>query len=473
MPKSTQNKKALRQKQEKHHPQAKEEREQVLAEIIDVKWTGNSSKNILGCHIDLPRNNQKINTYSIEVVGWVVAEKVKVLAVEIVSDRDRVIEKAPVNRPRPGVAKNYPNIPQAKNSGFVIKTGIIGLPLESELRLQAVLSDQSRIKLGTLKVRRLSLLHSNYQPKLQPLIITSAGESGAELLMELLSGHPSLIVSENPNHQTLANQHLTYLREVLRLSAIGQNYHRSDRPGDRDFPSASSYPGSDNTPNDSELLFWWERTYPEKLAAFSQETIDSFYKQVGKKQGIFNLNRPNKQQLTYFAERYDVTRENFVDLILELYPQGKEIILVRDFRDVTYSMLPFSHRSKNGFDRHKYKGFQEFVCDFGKTQVAHILQRWKLRQQQAYLVKYEDLILSPAKTLKGILEYLQVGNSPMEVEKIWPKEREIKENQQTSKTREELKEELDMWRKDTPLSLRVLCSEVCAEALHEFGYEES
>ena len=135
--------------------------------------------------------------------------------------------------------------------------------------------------------------------------------------------------------------------------------------------------------------------------------------------------------------------------------------MVRDFRDMVYSMLPFSGRKSPGFDRKKYKSYQQFVYHFSKYSVGGLLARWKIRSSGVYLVKYEDLILSPEETLRGILKYLSVHSSQQVISNMLKKAGNNKSKPDVL---------VGDWQYEMPPSLQVLCGEVCEAALQEFGY---
>lgn len=408
----------------------------AVVEISNIHLSGVNAKELQACNIDLPKKGDRLNTYSIQILGWVVGKESRVVAVEIVNG-GTVVEKVPVDVPREGVGKRFAKLPGAKNSGFAATVGLLGLPMVSELTLQAVMeNDKGRIPLGRIQFRRLQGLKSSYSPKLQPLAISSVGPSGSQKLLQMLAGHPSLVArgdSSMPPSQY-------WLQWLPGLS-----------PEDKFQDSFISHvSGSKKGGKRSQLSDWWQESYPEELADFCLQSIDGFYSKA----------KAKKSAIDYFVEQYDASRPEFLNLLSELYPEGKEIIFVRDFRDVVYSMLPFSGRESGGFDRKKFKSYQQFVCEFGRDSVGGLLERWKERSPQAYLVRYEDLILSPGKTLKGILEYLGLDNSSATVKSLLA----------TSSGSQEKEPELGYWQYEMPASLQVLCSEVCSEALQEFGY---
>ncbi len=145
--------------------------ENAVVEILDVHRAEVDTEALWGFAIDQPKKLSKTNTYTIYVSGWVLGKQSKVVEVELL-DNGRFLRKATTSVNRPGVAKQYPQVSGAENCGFQMEVGVIGLPLEGELRIRAVFENKSTVSIGVIKYRR-QRLHSNYQSKLQPLLVTS------------------------------------------------------------------------------------------------------------------------------------------------------------------------------------------------------------------------------------------------------------------------------------------------------------
>jgi len=411
-----------------------------VVEIEEIDLLGLKATAVRGRNIDMPKKGDRLNNYSIKILGWVIGKKSPVAAVEIISG-GRVIKKVPVELPRPGVGKRFPKLPGAKNSGFAATVGLLGLPMGGQLILQAVLEDSKRLPLGRIKFRRLQALRASYSPKLKPLAISSVGPSGAEKLWQILGGHPSLVAMAEYAGDKSPSQ---YWLELLPGMSPPDNFQKS---------FINTVATGKKRGERSQLSNWWQGTYAEELADFCLQSIDGFYSKA----------KAQKSEIDYFIEKHDASRPKFLNLLSELYPEGKEIILVRDFRDVVYSMLPFSGRKCGGFDPKRFKSYQQFVYEFCQDSVGGLLERWQERKSHAYLVKYEDLILSSEETLRGILEYLGVDSSPKTIAMMLNK---------ADSNQSKPEPPVGDWQYEMPASLQVLSSEICAEALQEFGYGE-
>ena len=84
---------------------------------------------------------------------------------------------------------------------------------------------------------------------------------------------------------------------------------------------------------------------------------------------------------------------------------------MRDFRDMVCSMLAFNEkRGVSGFGRAEADSDMEFVETLG-GQATSLARAWERRRDRAHLVRYEDLVLEPARTLAGLLDHVGVDSS--------------------------------------------------------------
>jgi len=108
-------------------------------------------------------------------------------------------------------------------------------------------------------------------------------------------------------------------------------------------------------------------------------------------------------------------RNNF----LEFVPTAKEVFLVRDFRDMLSSILAFNEkRGYQAFDRGKYSNTTDYVRGTLKPGVEMLEASWLERRNNAFLIKYEELILDPYAVLRDVFRYLEVDCSTQTIEKI-------------------------------------------------------
>jgi hypothetical protein len=124
----------------------------ATCEVLDVSLTerGDGGGDLEAAHLDAPMPGMRVEDGPLRVVGWVVGDRVGVREVEVVSDH-KVVGKAPVEIPRPGVAERFAGRPGADAAGFDLKLEPSGRGV-SELLVTAVLDDGSRSAIGTIRV---------------------------------------------------------------------------------------------------------------------------------------------------------------------------------------------------------------------------------------------------------------------------------------------------------------------------------
>lgn len=104
-----------------------------------------------GFYIDSPAIGQLDNS-KILISGWVLGKSDRAVAVEFIYNGETVCT-SPVDGYRSDVASAYPEVPLAAHSGYEAKLEIAGKQPESEVLIQAVLADETRVKLGLVRLQ--------------------------------------------------------------------------------------------------------------------------------------------------------------------------------------------------------------------------------------------------------------------------------------------------------------------------------
>ena len=123
--------------------------EVVAIEKILPKQEFNS---LWGFGISSPQPQTVATAGAIIVRGWVLGKRNKVELVKIIY-QERTLLEVPVNLPSPIITQQYPDIPQAANSGFEFPLTIAGIPTPAELHVVAALSDRSTIPFCALVIK--------------------------------------------------------------------------------------------------------------------------------------------------------------------------------------------------------------------------------------------------------------------------------------------------------------------------------
>ncbi|MEG4232671.1 FkbM family methyltransferase [Microcoleus sp. Pol11C3] len=103
-----------------------------------------------GFNIEAPTMGSTVNPSNILIGGWVIGKKSPAVKVELIRDGE-VIREIPVNQHRPDVAAVFPGVPLAENSGYGTEWEITGTFPECEIFIQAVLADETRVKVGVVQ----------------------------------------------------------------------------------------------------------------------------------------------------------------------------------------------------------------------------------------------------------------------------------------------------------------------------------
>jgi hypothetical protein len=433
--------------------------ETEIEEVFKVA-SGSSEPRLWGSRIERPMPGSHSEEYAINVEGWVMGRTSPAIAVELVR-KGTVLRRVPLVIPRPDIAAQFPNIPGAERSGFQTTLGLLDLTLKFEVQVQAVLRDDSRVFVGTIQGQRQAL-QSDFRPTLQPLMVTSLGRMGTTWLMRMLSEHPDIVIGRRYPYELRTAKYWMHMLGVLSepanhfQSANVDNFHSS-----RWSIGHNPYFSPPLT-DDPDLRHWFGRVYVEQLAAFCQQSIDDCYRLVAAKQ--------HQVEPVYFAEKH--VPDDIPWLVWELYPEAREVFLVRDFRDVVCSILAYnSKRGYAAFGREGVNTDEEFIGKMGMS-ASSLLRGYRQRLKRAHLVRYEDLILNPVDTLGSFLEYLGLDSAGSTVESLLRKASEETWDMQHHRTISDPEMSIGRWRRDLDPSLQVVCQEVFGDVLEEFGYSE-
>jgi hypothetical protein len=126
--------------------------EMTPIEIEDVAKAQLNGEQLHGRNVEAPKMGSLADGDTIRVVGWVVGRSSRALAVEIVHD-GTILQSVPVSVQRSDLVEAFPEVPGAEQSGFRTNVAIPNSP-EFELLVQAVLHDESRVPLSTIRARQ-------------------------------------------------------------------------------------------------------------------------------------------------------------------------------------------------------------------------------------------------------------------------------------------------------------------------------
>jgi hypothetical protein len=410
---------------------------------------------LLAHGIDVPKAGQASVFYGVDVRGWAVGRRCQAEAA-FVRYEGADLRRATVNGERPDVAERFPDSAWSATSGFLVPVGALRLDQRFDLEVRVRLADDTETRLAVISGRR-SPLRTSFEPAIQPVCLTALGRTGSTAVARLLSSHPKIAAYRPFEYEPRV---VSYWIDILMDLSEPTSFRRQIAPlgplkdhwwigADEPFPRRIS---------DEDVQQWIGGEGSVEVAAFCQGRIESFYTKVAE--------RFDRRGADYFVEKLGPETGA---LVRELYPGGREIFLVRDFRDMIASIFAFNvKRGFQGFGRDRAASDQEYVSEWISESVASFVRAWQSRSAGAHLVRYEDLVQRPRETLVSTLDYLEL-DTPAGVVDEMLESLDAPESEVHRTTGAEAS--IGRWRRDLPDDLKEACERVLGPALDEFGYE--
>lgn len=288
----------------------------------------------------------------------------------------------------------------------------------------------------------------NKRRNLVPILVTAPGRSGTTFLMNRLSQSPAICLVEVPPFEVRL---LAYWSTVYRTLTSGPDFARSTDPGrlEGDGFRIGSNPFSHtdyvNAFNIRSLgAEYFGRFSSDAIANFIRATIDEYYARIQDDQG--------KNKALYFAEKGNNLYRPARTISRILYCEMKEIVIIRDPRDVFCSHMAY-------FRQGSEKAFNDlsFSCE-------ELLRIFRSSSGQEFYLKYEDMISGNPDVFRKLSDFLAVpdlGHGNMQ------KETAIFQVHATSKSPTD---SVGRWR-SLPADDARRCNAVWKEFLDQFGYE--
>lgn len=435
-------------------------------EILEFVEPEESEEHLRTWFIEIPRGAESEehqgDLYTMDIKGWVVGRHARATAVELVY-HNHVIRTAPVRGQRADLAPAFPDLDPALDMHFHSMLGVVGLRPEFEVDVQAVLENGMRVPMAHIRARH-EPLRTGYDPKIRPIVLTCLGRSGTTWVMRMLHHHPEVVVYDrHPYEQTYAKYWMHMLR-VLTQPADRINSYEEETFHNEIFELGYNPFYDVVVSQQKEAREWFGREYVERLARFCQASVDDLYATIAAAQG--------QGTPTYFAEKHQWP--NYIPVLMwEIYPQAKEIFLVRDFRDMVFSILAFDRkRGYPGFGRPEGRSDEDYVRMELREMALNLRKSWVTRRDRAHLVRYEDLVFNPKDTARGMLEYLELDASPAQVKQLLAGGKDDSDLLRAHRTSERPEDSIGRWQREGDEAFRELCNEVFGDILDDFGYSE-
>jgi hypothetical protein len=364
----------------------------------------------------------------------------------------------PVRIDRPDVVDSESRAGWPRNCGYASRVNAIELPQRFKVGLVARFEGGDAARIAVIEGTRRALPVQT-ATRFQPIMLTTLGRSGSTWLMSLLGQHPEITAFQAQTNEARA---ACYFADVLRTLSRPSSYMSTVRGY---FVSTLDWMGASPTrplhqyERDPDLLEWMGTTYVEELIAFVAQRLDAIYVQLSAKE--------DKERAARFVEKCPPNGPQV--MLSEIYPQAREILLVRDFRDYFCSVRSWRWGWEESRSRHSSD--EEWIRKALARQVRG-LSVYRRERSTAMVLRYEDLVTRTGEILESIFTYLGVEDSPAVVRSVIERTEE-KSDQAIAlghQTSGGPTESIGRWKKDLEPSLQKACEEAFGPVLAEFGY---
>jgi sulfotransferase family protein len=425
----------------------------MQVDVHDVALVHHGDALLVGASIDAPTGGAYDGAF-LHIEGWVIGRAAPVVAIRA-RDGDRILRRTPVDRPRPDVT-SIAAYSDGTAPGFLLMLRATELPRTFQVSVEAVLESGQTVTLGTIQGSR-SQLAPPPSDSLSPIAVTGMGRSGGTWLLNVLGSIPGVAVHRPFECEARL---AIYWTDVFRQLTSSQCVTQQMDPPAIDPPLWWCGPRAETPVGHQELGRWLGREHLDSVAAYCRNRVETFYREVAEV----------PSDTIYFAEKM-----RGVSAVQELYPELREIILVRDFRDVLASVLSFNHkRGFASFGRELVDTDEAFVLLVAER-ANDLLSWWQQRRTDpsALLLRYEDLILDEQASLRAMLLLLGIDPAAGLVASIVERAHTELPQMAAHRTSNDSANSVGKWRRDLSPSLQTLAQDVLTEALAGFGYTDT
>jgi hypothetical protein len=407
-----------------------------------------------GFELEVPAAGTTSSLQSLPIDGWLLG-RTAATAVEVLQE-GHVVLRLPVRVSRQDLRGAFPDDEDAGAAGFSGAVGALRLRAKFELLLRGRLADGSTLPLATIRGSREPLqLPAAEGPR--PLIVTTLGRTGSTWCVWMLQSHPAIVAHSPFENDARVG---TYWMSALQTLADPTSYLRQVFPGDVTDPQwwVGMEADTPSRLNDGALNSWLGDSRIYELALSCRARIDSFYEFLAERQG---------KQPAFFVEKF-LPRQIPADLLREVYPGAKEVVLVRDLRDVYCSVLSFNRkRGYQAFGRENAESDEDYIDNVRRSGEA-LLAHMRSEGRETHLLRYEDLIREPVPTLEPLLEFL--GLDPAGAPAMVERASVPADGMEHHMTAPNASASIGRWRSDLEPELAERCDSILSPVAADFGY---
>ncbi len=417
-------------------------------------------RSVLRMSLDCPKENADFNLEPIALLGWAFTSE-PIRHLELIEHSGHVVVTVPFAVPRPDVCEKFSLDENFSHCGFFHYLNLYLLPESFELTLVMVTVSGTRIASHRLHGQRPPLS----TPAISPLCVTTLGRTGSTALLGYLGCHPSCSVYQPFQAEA---RYISYWVQMFESLASGRSWQ---------MPLVSSNPvisGSWMLGEDEKrphhygiypsLFSWFNDQYVKNIYQFCSQSLSEHYLQVAR------CNHGQKATAQWMVEKFlpDLTLYK----VKNMFPSSREIILVRDFRDVFSSILSFIRkRGVSGFGREFFDDDESYLIESFIPSVHQLHEHWKSCEDHALLVRYEDLITKPEETLQNVFTSLNIDASSTCVDAVLSKARSINcQSQLKHQTNASIQASIGSYKQKLTMEQIHCIEQQLKQVLLDFGY---
>jgi hypothetical protein len=228
-----------------------------------------------------------------------------------------------------------------------------------------------------------------------PVLLTTMGRTGSTAVMAVLAQHPNIVVAGNRPFEVELGCYYAYALRTLvangdheksintdMITAAENRFHIGFNPYFR-----PNHAGVFKNP--TVLDRFMSSRLPARLGGAFRDIILDYYEEVARDQG---MGYP-----IYFAEK-SLPEQDSRRGIRYMFPKIREILLIRDLRDVVCSA---TSSSGSAFDH---------VLEATKTADRHLRKIDAEKDDSMMILKYEDFVLDNAQVVAKLFRFLGLAS---------------------------------------------------------------
>jgi len=281
----------------------------------------------------------------------------------------------------------------ANGRTVAIEIGTAGLPLRFTLTLRAALASGRSQALSHIRIRRKPVV-VDYEPRLQPVFVICMTRSGSTRLMQLLAAHPQIVAGERYPFETYPAK---WWLHAAKVGSDPADFRGSIRPNHIDEDPLHVGTPVHHLIHDPHAFDWMATEGVVRAGRFALESIDGFYESYAQSLG--------KHDVRYFLEKRFV-RPSRPDLAHDVYPHRRELMLVRDMRDVFASRVAFHRKHHGAAPMGEDPATAQRLARSMRRNLEGVLARIADRQDAVRFVRYEELVTDPGGAIANAMEFL-------------------------------------------------------------------